>query len=78
MPRRRTVTESPEGTALDQAAREHAKAEQVYDMKRQALHQRIREAHQSGMSISEIARRAGYTREHVSALINDPDKNKAG
>jgi hypothetical protein len=76
MPRRRTTTDSPEATALDQAAREHTKAEEIYDAKRQALHQHIRAAHSAGMSISEIARRANYTREHVSALINGTSRNK--
>lgn len=77
MPRRRTVTDSPEGTALDQAAREHTRAEKAYEAKRDALHQRIREAHRSGMTISEIARRAGYTREHVSAMVNEGSKGKS-
>lgn len=76
MPRRRTTTDSPEATALDQAAREHAKADEVYEAKRQALHQRIRDAHSTGMSISEIARRANYTREHVSSIINGTSRNK--
>lgn len=70
MPRRQTVTDSPLATALDQAAREHAKAEQLAEAKRHALRQAIVEAHGAGMTISEIARRAGYTREHVSVLIN--------
>jgi transposase-like protein len=78
MPRRRTVTDSPEGDALDQAAREHGKAEQTYEAKRQALRDRIHAAHRAGMTISEIARRAGYTREHVSSIINDSNKEKTG
>ncbi len=78
MPRRQTITDSPMATALDQAAREHAKAEQTAEIKRQALRQDILEARADGMSISEIARRAGYTREHVSAIINPkPKKQRA-
>jgi CRP-like cAMP-binding protein len=78
MPRRRTVTDSPEGDALDQAARDHSKAEQVYEAKRQVLRERIHAARRSGMTISEIARRAGYTREHVSSIVNESDKGDVG
>ena len=76
MPRRRSSTDSTEGAAVDQAAREYGRAEKAADAKRQALHQRIREAHASGMTISEIARRANYTREYVSALVNGKDQKE--
>lgn len=78
MPRRQTVTDSPLATALDQAARDYTKAEQVAEAKRQALRNLILQAHGDGMTVSEIARRAGYTREHVSAILNPkPKKPKA-
>lgn len=70
MPRRQTVTDSPEATALDQATKEQVKAEQAAETKRAALYKAIRKAYDSGMTVSEIARRTPYTREHVSFLLN--------
>ncbi len=77
MPRPRTNTTSPEATALDQAARDFTKAEQVADTKRKALHAAVVAAVRSGMSKSEAARRAGYTREHVADVVDKAAEDTA-
>jgi CRP-like cAMP-binding protein len=70
MPRSgRHSTDSPEGDAIDVAAEELTRAEETAEAKRRQLLDAMVQAAQVGMSKAEIARRAGYSREHASKVI---------
>lgn len=71
MPRRRETEadRSEEAAVLDRAARAFRRTEETYERQRAELWEAIVAADVRGMSKSEIARRAGYTREYVTDLL---------
>lgn len=68
MPRARNTTVGPEADALDAAAMARNVAEEAANSARLVLLTAAIEAIDAGMSVAEAARRAGYTREHMSKL----------
>jgi hypothetical protein len=75
MPRSaRRVAETPEAKALDEVAREFNRVEAQLERLRERLKLRAVEAVRAGMSKAEAGRRAGYSREYVSALVKAADE----
>jgi hypothetical protein len=68
MPRARNTTVGPKADALDAAAKARDRAERTAELTRLEVLNKLVEAIDAGMPIAEAARRAGYTREHVSKL----------
>ena len=77
MPGPRRLTKSDEALALDDAARAFTRVQKQLEAQREALHAACVAAVRSGMSKSEVGRRAGYTREYVSTLVTEADKAEA-
>jgi len=69
MPRTPRLTKTPEALSLDEAAKSFQRVEAQLEKQRAALHAAIVAAVRSGMSKSEVGRRAGYTREYVASLV---------
>lgn len=77
MPRSTRLTKTPEALTLDEAARAFKRIEAQLDAQRRILHAAVAAAVKSGMSKSEVGRRAGYTREYVSAIVEAAEKPTA-
>ncbi len=71
------VTQGPEGEALDRAAAAFDQAEKAYNRAYAELLDAMLAADAVRISKAEIGRRTGYTREHVSNLINGERKRRA-
>jgi hypothetical protein len=67
----RRVVETPESKRLDAVSREFTRAEERLRVLREDLKSATIAAVEAGLSVSEAARRAGYTREYVSKLVNE-------
>jgi hypothetical protein len=70
MPRStRKITETPESRALDETARKFDEVEaQLYKLREQLVNDAVL-AVRAGLPVAEAARRAKYSREHLSRLI---------
>lgn len=66
---RRPPEDTPLRRELLTAATEFEQAEQALDRCRARLHQLIVASVRSGVSMAQVARDTGYTREYVSALV---------
>jgi hypothetical protein len=77
MPGPRRLTKSDEALALDEAARTFSRIQKQLDVQRETLHAACVAAVRSGMSKSEVGRRAGYTREYVGTLVSEAEKAEA-
>lgn len=73
----RRVEETPESKALDAISREFTRLEERMRPLREQLKAATLAAIEAGMSVSEAARRSGYTREYVHKLIAQAVKAKA-
>jgi hypothetical protein len=66
----RDTPRTPEEAELEAATTRFRRAEQVMKERRQELHDAIRAAvDPERLSISEVARRTGYTREYVAKIL---------
>lgn len=74
MPRSTRLTKTDEALALDEAAKVFKRVEAQYEAVRATLHAAAVAAVRSGMSKSEVGRRAGYTREYVKALVDKAEE----
>jgi tRNA(Glu) U13 pseudouridine synthase TruD len=72
------VTEKPEGDALDEAARAFKEVEAEFESRRLRLILSMVKAKQAHISVAEIGRRTGYTREHASRLISEAERELGG
>lgn len=71
MPRSaRRATTGPEADALDVAVAEYNETEALLAERHTALIEAMAVAVRAGMTKAEAARRAGYSREHASKLID--------
>ncbi|GAA0720187.1 hypothetical protein Drose_06475 [Dactylosporangium roseum] len=68
MPRAKDTTTGPEADALDAAAKVFARIEEQFERARADLQAKAIAAIDADMSVAEAARRAGYTREHLSKV----------
>lgn len=66
----RDTPQKPEVAELEAATTRFRRAEQVMQERRKELHAAIRAAISPDLTISEVARRTGYTREYVSKILN--------
>jgi hypothetical protein len=62
--------------ALLSAARAYRRAEATLKRRREELHAAILRSTAAGETKSQIARDTGYTREYVTALISDAEKQR--
>jgi hypothetical protein len=78
MPRSvRRVVETPESRALDATAREYHRVEaRLYELREQLKRDAIK-AVRAGLTRAEAARRSGYTREYVSRLVIEAEREAA-
>jgi len=67
----RDTPRKPEEAELEAATTRFRRAEQAMKDRRAELHAAIRAAVSPDLTISEIARRTGYTREYVSKILSD-------
>jgi hypothetical protein len=66
----RDTPQKPEAAELEAATARFRRAEQAMQERRKELHAAIRAAISPDLTISEVARRTGYTREYVSKILN--------
>lgn len=78
MPRStRRATTGPEADALDRAVAEYNEIEALLAERHGVLIARMAKAVRAGMPKAEAARRAGYSREHGSKLIDAYERGRA-
>jgi len=65
----RDTPRTPEEAELEAATARFRRAEQAMKDRRKELHAAIRAAIGPDLTISEVARRTGYTREYVAKIL---------
>lgn len=63
--------------ALNKAAAAYVRADAVLSRRRASLQEAVIAAVRAGLTKSEAARRAGWTREYVTRLIDEANKKAA-